>query len=60
MCGNQCTYPYIIGIYVSPQMRDLRQVYDKLRVVLMPLGEQQTIVQKLRECKSSAVICVEQ
>lgn len=34
-------------------MRDLNQVADKLRVVLMPLGKenQENVLQKLRDCK---------
>ena len=33
-------------------MRDLRQVYAKLRIVLLPIGRDssQSILQKLREC----------
>ena len=33
-------------------MRDLHQVADKLKVVLMPLGKesQSSVIQKLREC----------
>ena len=33
-------------------MRDLNQVFDKLKVVLMPLGKesQQNVITKLREC----------
>lgn len=34
-------------------MRDLNQVRDKLKVVLMPLGQenQNSVIQKLRDCK---------
>lgn len=37
-------------------MRDLQQVADKLKVVLMPLGKesQSNVIQKLREC---ACVC---
>ena len=38
---------------LSAQMRDLRQVADKLKVVLLPLGQasQDSVLLKLRECK---------
>lgn len=34
-------------------MRDLNQVKDKLRVVLMPINQEseQNVLQKLRDCK---------
>jgi hypothetical protein len=34
-------------------MRDLNQVSDKLKVVLMPLGQEseQSVLQKLRDCE---------
>ena len=34
-------------------MRDLNQVIDKLKVVLLPLGNdsRDTVLQKLRDCK---------
>lgn len=41
-------------------MRDLNQVRDKLKVVLMPLGQenQNSVIQKLRDCKSLGQISV--
>lgn len=38
---------------LSLKMRDLNQVRDKLKVVLMPLGQesQNSVIQKLRDCK---------
>ena len=40
-------------------MRDLNQVRDKLKVVLLPLGNdsQESILQKLRDCKITAHSC---
>ena len=39
------------------QLRDLNQVLDKLKVVLMPLGKesQQNVIRKLRECMRTLV-----
>lgn len=41
-------------------MRDLQQVADKLKVVLMPLGKesQMNVIQKLRECKTYFFLCI--
>ncbi len=38
-------------------MRDLNQVRDKLKVVLMPLGQENenSVIQKLRDCKITAL-----
>ncbi len=46
----------IFGVDNCPlflQMRDLNQVKDKLKVVLLPLGSesQHNVIQKLRDCK---------
>ena len=37
-------------------MRDLNQVRDKLKVVLLPLGKeaQENVLEKLRDCKSKS------
>lgn len=45
-------------IHLTAQMRDLRQVYSKLRIVLLPIGRDssQSILQKLRECKRWAML----
>jgi hypothetical protein len=40
---------------IPNQLRDLRQVADKLKVVLLPLGQasQDSVLLKLRECTFS-------
>jgi hypothetical protein len=40
---------------IPNQLRDLRQVADKLKVVLLPLGQasQDSVLLKLRECTIS-------
>lgn len=44
---------------LSLKMRDLNQVRDKLKVVLMPLGQesQNSVIQKLRDCKFITDVC---
>lgn len=41
---------------VMPQMRDLRSVGSKLKIVLDPRGDQEGVLTKLKDCEQSCTI----